>query len=112
MHFVVEGCSNLLHRTLSTCSRQYLHVQEADGRHVLQQLLDGLDHCHQQGIFHRSAFGHQHACSFHVLYTECSDMRPANFASEPGSSCYIVPEADEWLTVWTSKNLRLPELMQ
>lgn len=30
-------------------------LQESDGRRVLQQLLDGLDHCHQQGIFHRSA---------------------------------------------------------
>lgn len=29
-------------------------LQESDGRRVLQQLLDGLDHCHQQGIYHRS----------------------------------------------------------
>lgn len=48
-------------------------MSEADGRHVLQQLLDGLDHCHQQGIFHRDLKPEN------VLLTTNGDVKLSDF---------------------------------
>ncbi|DBB01817.1 hypothetical protein WJX77_001467 [Trebouxia sp. C0004] len=48
-------------------------MSEADGRHVVQQLLDGLDHCHQQGIFHRDLKPEN------VLLTTNGDVKLSDF---------------------------------
>ena len=43
-------------------------LQETEARKILQQLLDALDYCHRQGVFHRCELrpGGPPACALHV----------------------------------------------
>ncbi|KAL3135668.1 hypothetical protein ABBQ38_006143 [Trebouxia sp. C0009 RCD-2024] len=76
-------------------------MSEAAGRRVLQQLLDGLDHCHQQGIYHRdlkpenvllASNGDVKLSDFGLGYLRTTSLHSDVLQTTCGTPNYVAPE--------------------